>query len=203
MRCYCLLSTCKGSIVKTFESKHCGSCFYRDLQSQCGNCEATLSMPTKWIDRSIYIDSGIKIPAEDLKDKPVEDVTAYKVFKQLEARLITDSSLIGKYQKPLPRPTPTLGVKYDSSKPRWSLLPWKQTSEVVEVLTLGSEKYADDNWKVVPNAPTRYLDAALRHITAWTAGERTDTETGKSHLAHAVCCLLFMMWFDDNKKDTK
>ena len=27
-------------------------------------------------------------------------------------------------------------------------------------------------------------------------GEQTDSESGKHHLAHAVCCLMFLMWFD-------
>ena len=42
-----------------------------------------------------------------------------------------------------------LGVKFDCEKPRFSLMPHKELIEVVEVLTKGSEKYADDNWKYV------------------------------------------------------
>ena len=180
--------------MRTHESKHCGSCFYRDLQSQCSNCEATLSLPTKWIDRSIYIDNGIKIPIEDT----VKDTTAYSVFANLERRLQVDAAPY----TAIPAPKVALGIKFDSKKPRWSLLPWKQVEEVVDVLTYGSEKYADDNWKIVPNAPSRYLDATLRHITAWVHGERTDQETGRSHLAHAICCLLFMMWHSERSERT-
>ena len=53
-----------------------------------------------------------------------------------------------------------------------------------------------DNWRYVDNARTRYFDAAQRHIMAWWQGEQTDSESGKHHLAHAVCCLMFLMWFD-------
>lgn len=53
-----------------------------------------------------------------------------------------------------------------------------------------------NNWMFVDNAKERYSDAALRHFTSWLSGERCDEETGKSHLAHCVCCLLFLMWFD-------
>lgn len=28
---------------------------------------------------------------------------------------------------------------------------------------------------------------------SWVAGERCDPETGESHLAHAACCLLFLL----------
>lgn len=91
------------------------------------------------------------------------------------------------------------GVKYDTDKPRWGLLPFEQVEEVVDVLTSGSKKYCDNNWKKVPDAEERYFDAMLRHVTQYRYGEKLDGETGKSHLAHAICCALFMMWFDDNK----
>ena len=89
------------------------------------------------------------------------------------------------------------GVKHDTGKRRWTLLPWRELGEVVDVLGFGAQKYpSPNNWQSVENARERYSDAALRHVQAWLGGERRDPETGKSHLAHAVCCLLFLMWFD-------
>jgi len=92
------------------------------------------------------------------------------------------------------------GIKYDSEKPRWGLLPWESVKEVVEVLTFGAKKYSPDNWKRVPDARNRYFDAALRHITSWQIGEKMDPETGKAHLSHAACCLLFMIWLDKEEE---
>lgn len=93
----------------------------------------------------------------------------------------------------------TLGMKFDDGKPMWRLLPFRELREVVDILTFGVKKYAVDNWKkVIP--PERYIDAAFRHFTSWVEGEKIDPETGKSHLAHAVCNLLFLMWFDNEKK---
>lgn len=91
---------------------------------------------------------------------------------------------------------PTVGVKFDNDKPQWSLLPFKALKEVVDVLTYGAKKYAPDNWKKVPNAEQRYIDAGFRHFTAYAAGEKLDPETGKSHLAHAMCCLLYLLAFE-------
>jgi len=91
------------------------------------------------------------------------------------------------------------GVKFDQDKPQWTLVPFKALDEVVEVLTIGARKYAPDNWKKVPNARQRYIDAAFRHMSAYAAGEKLDDETGKSHLAHAMCCLLFLLAFDLDK----
>lgn len=91
------------------------------------------------------------------------------------------------------------GVKFDQDKPQWTLVPFKALDEVVKVLTIGARKYAPDNWKKVPNARQRYIDAAFRHMSAYASGEKLDAETGKSHLAHAMCCLLFLLAFDLDK----
>lgn len=89
-----------------------------------------------------------------------------------------------------------VGIKFDSARPRFSLIPAGTMARVIAVLEFGAKKYAQDNWKHVPEARTRYYDAALRHIDAWWTGESTDIETGEPHLAHAVCCLLFLLWLD-------
>ena len=92
--------------------------------------------------------------------------------------------------------TGAAGIKFDGGKPQWSLLPFKALKEVVDVLTYGAKKYAPDNWKKVPNAKQRYIDAGFRHFTAYASGEKLDSETGKSHLAHALCCLLYLLAFE-------
>lgn len=92
------------------------------------------------------------------------------------------------------------GKKYDEGKPRWSLIPWGVMQDVVSVLQFGADKYGEGNWKSVPDARIRYFNAALRHVLAWHDGGATDPDTGKSHLAHATCCLLFLMWIDKGEK---
>jgi hypothetical protein len=88
---------------------------------------------------------------------------------------------------------PPEGRKYDTGKPDYTLLPWDAVEEVVRVLDFGAKKYARDNWKHVDNAETRYLAAAFRHLAAYARGERCDPETSISHLAHAACCVLFLL----------
>lgn len=85
------------------------------------------------------------------------------------------------------------GKKYDHEKNRLDLLPFRALEEIARVLTFGARKYDDDNWRKVPNLRRRYFAAALRHLTAWRLGQRTDPETGFHHLAHAGCCLLFVL----------
>jgi len=92
------------------------------------------------------------------------------------------------------------GIKHDSEKPRWSLVPWEEFEDVVKVLTLGSRKYEDFNWQYVDNMDDRYFSAAMRHLIAWRKGEINDPESGISHLAHAICNLLFLMWYDKTNR---
>ncbi len=89
-------------------------------------------------------------------------------------------------------------VKYDSGKLKWSLLPLKAIAQVVSVLNMGAAKYGANNWKKgLDDFDNRYFDAAVRHIMAWKSGEEKDPESGLHHLAHAVCCLLFLIWRND------
>ena len=85
------------------------------------------------------------------------------------------------------------GRKYDGDKAKLYLLPPKSILEVGKVLTYGAEKYDAENWRKVDDLQNRYTSAALRHIFAHMDGELEDEETGLSHLAHAMCCLLFKL----------
>ena len=85
------------------------------------------------------------------------------------------------------------GIKYDSAKPKMNLLPPKAILEVAKVLTFGAEKYDAENWRKLDDLQNRYTAGALRHIFAHMDGEELDPETNLSHLAHALCCLLFKL----------
>ena len=98
------------------------------------------------------------------------------------------------------------GIKFDNGKLRWSLLPLEPIQETIKVLMYGADKYThevdgktitgDDNWKMIDDIPNKYYNALMRHITAWKLGEKKDPETNLPHLAHAICCLLFMLWHE-------
>ena len=92
-------------------------------------------------------------------------------------------------------------TKYDSDKPRWDLAPMKEFEQVVEILTFGAKKYADNGWKGVDKE--RYIAALLRHMTAYMSSGKDDPESGMSHMAHVACNALFIMWKDNNIDTSK
>jgi len=95
------------------------------------------------------------------------------------------------------------GVKYDNDKLQYNLFPPIVLKGIVEILTFGAVKYAPDNWQIVPNAKQRYTDALYRHLEEWRAGNKYDEESGKNHLYHAACCIVFLAWFDEEELKNK
>jgi hypothetical protein len=90
----------------------------------------------------------------------------------------------------------TGGRKFDGGKPQYGLLPPLALRATVDVLTFGAEKYEPDNWQRVPDSKRRYFDALQRHLWQWKEGEQIDQESGLPHLAHAMCCLMFLYEHD-------
>lgn len=88
------------------------------------------------------------------------------------------------------------GTKYDTQKPRHSLIPVEVTDALLAVLEFGAKKYAPDNWKHVQHGETRYTDALERHLDAIKRGERLDPDSGLPHIAQVLANAAFLVWFD-------
>jgi len=84
--------------------------------------------------------------------------------------------------------TITEGRKDDADKLRMDLVPVHTINALADVFGYGAEKYTAWNWSK-GIAYSRIYAAALRHLTAFWSGEDLDAESGKPHLAHALCCL--------------
>ncbi|EJF77436.1 hypothetical protein MCQ_01520, partial [Candidatus Bartonella washoeensis Sb944nv] len=82
--------------------------------------------------------------------------------------------------------------KNDDGKARVDLIPPLSLIEIGRVLEFGAKKYGANNWRNGMHW-SRFHGAALRHLLAWFGGENKDGESDLSHLAHAACCLLFLM----------
>lgn len=91
----------------------------------------------------------------------------------------------------------TIGYKADAGKPRMELLPVLPLTLAAEVFTFGAKKYAEseeafaNNWLQGMRFGRMY-GAMQRHLMAFWNGEELDPESGKPHLAHALCCLMML-----------
>lgn len=86
-----------------------------------------------------------------------------------------------------------------------ALLEHSPTCHVRAVLEVRDEalwRSGAGNWRKVENARTRYYDAAMRHIHSWWLGEQIDAESGQHHLAHAICCLVFLLAVEVEQEST-
>jgi hypothetical protein len=92
------------------------------------------------------------------------------------------------------------GIKKDTGKPAMSLLDRYALEEIASVLRFGATKYHAHNWRGGIRF-TRLTDATLRHMFAFIDGENTDPETNISHIAHASCCLMFLLWMVKHRPD--
>lgn len=86
----------------------------------------------------------------------------------------------------------TEGIKYDTGKARMDLLDPYAIEQLAHVLGFGATKYAAHNWRK-GISKSRLIAACLRHVFAYLGGQDTDPETGLSHMAHAMCCCMFLI----------
>lgn len=90
---------------------------------------------------------------------------------------------------------PDGAIKFDQDKMPMHLLSNEALLQTAAVLKFGANKYAEHNWRKGFQW-SRPLSAAMRHIHAFNAGEDKDPESGLSHLAHAACCIMFLLEFE-------
>ena len=90
----------------------------------------------------------------------------------------------------------SVGHKDDQEKNRLDLIEPEFIEGVGKVLTFGADKYEPNNWQKVEDAENRYYAAAMRHLMAWRKGEKTDPESGLSHLYHVACNIMFLQHFE-------
>ena len=88
-------------------------------------------------------------------------------------------------------------IKDDANKLRFDLIEPEFEETVASVLTFGAAKYSTGSWKHLEDGINRYYAALRRHISAWRRGEKLDPETGLSHLAHAACNIMFLMYMEE------
>lgn len=86
------------------------------------------------------------------------------------------------------------GLRFNQGKLRYDLVHPRAHEDMVDVLTMGAEKYFDRNWENGLSW-TSVLASMKRHIAAIERGEDYDQESGRLHIAHAACNVHFLNTF--------
>lgn len=115
-----------------------------------------------------------------------------ELMQQLELNMV--------FGEPTNTGTEAGAVKFDQDKLPLHLLSTEALNQTAAVLAFGADKYAAHNWRK-GFLWSRPLAAAMRHITAFNAGEDKDPESGLSHLAHAACCIMFLLEFEKTHRE--
>lgn len=96
---------------------------------------------------------------------------------------------------------PKSAIKHDQGKPQLGLIPKAGLEYEARAFAYGAEKYGKNNYKSGMGY-SRLIDAALRHITAFAAGENDDNESGLSHIGHSRACLAMLAHYIENNVGT-
>jgi uncharacterized HAD superfamily protein len=83
------------------------------------------------------------------------------------------------------------GLRYNKGKLRYDLVHPDAHQEMVKVLTMGAEKYAERNWEKGMKW-SNIIASLKRHIAAIEMGEDYDAESGLLHAAHVACNAHFL-----------
>ncbi len=160
---------------KEIKDSCCSGCTF---ESDAGNCTEAFSYLGCSTNQIIW--------------KPVEEQTMKSITQEIKD--FNPESFVLE-QRP--------GTKYDGDKLQYSLIPPHALMEVARNLTIGLKKYKErDNWKKVPNANQRYLDALYRHLEAHRRGEVYDPDSSvpdMPHLAAVAVNAMFLLEFMLNK----
>ena len=137
------------------------------------------------------------VPGQLPDSRLIESAGRYKLFENM-----TGDQHMPPPEADLDPPgsKPATPVKHDNLKTDWNLVPMEAVEEIARVLEFGARKYSANNWRSGSGfAWTRVFNSLLRHLFAWVRGEDLDPESGLSHLAHAGCNVLFLIYYSQNK----
>jgi hypothetical protein len=89
--------------------------------------------------------------------------------------------------------------RYNSGKPKWSLVDFESLLPMVRVLEFGSLKYSPNQWKNGLNID-EICESMCRHLFSYMQGEQNDPESKLSHIGHIQCNAMFLNYMIRNMK---
>lgn len=141
---------------------------------------------------------GVEVPkaiyeyVQELGEEPREvkkhGEVYYVIFANMTAMFDSDGTLRGRtgiWDDKAEATDSKHGLRANSGKIRYDLLPPDFMDELAKVYTMGAVKYAPRNWE--KGFPwMECFGSLLRHAFAWARGEDRDEESGLLHMAHVA-----------------
>jgi hypothetical protein len=128
---------------------------------------------------------GTKLPAVSKRMKKAAKNYTEKLMKRTD-ELTYDQQATVKHD--------TGAKKNDQGKLPIDLIPIRPLLDLAAVLQFGAKTYDPNNWRKGFLFSRTYA-AAQRHLLAWHSGINNDPDSGQSHLAHALCNIVFLLEF--------
>ena len=106
---------------------------------------------------------------------------------------------------------PTGSLRFNTGKSQTNEINPEFILDMGRVLERSRLKYPRANWSLGNSYSVPY-DSLMRHLLAWQGGEKNDSESGFSHLAHAALNLMMLHYYEERfpelddrifKKETK
>jgi len=85
------------------------------------------------------------------------------------------------------------GTKPDAGKNRLDLIPMQALWEIGKAFTAGAAKHGEKGWLTLEDGDRRYFAALLRHALKFAMGEKTDPDSGLSHLTHVATNAIMLL----------
>lgn len=174
--------TCKAEYLDTTDAHHgyvtcrlCGAMWDRFSKPSASAC---LDAKAKWHHEQATDASAVCSPGAPTS-------AASGTFEWAPVPLKAESGL---------RVSETGGIKASIGKRPLHLLPRDAIEAVADVMALGAARYGDRNWERGLSV-SDLVRAADGHLWDWflRRNDGRDPQFGTSHLAHAACCVLFLL----------
>ena len=85
---------------------------------------------------------------------------------------------------------PVSALRYNSGKPKWSLVHMQSLVPMIRVLEHGAEKYEPYNWKK-PTERHTLIDSLQRHMADLIDGKEIDDDSGLPIIGHIMANAMF------------
>lgn len=92
-----------------------------------------------------------------------------------------------------PKPSVNPKDRFGSVKVSISKLPMVAIVHGAHAMMDGAAKYGPYNWRDNPVIANIYVDAAMRHLSAWFEGQELAKDSGVHHLGHAIACCAILL----------